>query len=85
MIRPYLRGIINGKKTQGEQKVDSGNTVIDYKGQGEQKIQLIMINNVISSKDSDKIRTIRTKSSNIEIMMSNETDEIIEDLFESIL
>ena len=44
-----------------------------------------MINNVISSKDSDKIRTIRTKSSNIEIMMSNETDEIIEDLFESIL
>ena len=85
MIRPYLRGIINGQKTQGEQKVDSGNTVIDYKGQGEQKIQLIMINNVISSKDSDKIRTIRTKSSNIEIMMSNETDEIIEDLFESIL
>ena len=85
MIRPYLRDIINGQKTQGEQKVDSGNTVIDYKGQGEQKIQLIMINNVISSKDSDKIRTIRTKSSNIEIMMSNETDEIIEDLFESIL
>ena len=84
MIRPYLRDIINGQKTQGEQKVDSGNTVIDYKGQGEQKIQLIMINNVISSKDSDKIRTIRTKSNNIEIMMSNETDEIVEDLFESI-
>ena len=82
MIRPYLR---DGHKTQGEQKVHSGNTVIDYKSQGEQKIQLIMIINVISSKDSDKTRTIRTKSHNIEIMMSNETDGIIEDLFEFVL
>ena len=39
MIRPYLRGIINGHKTQGEQKVHPGNTVIYYKSQGEQKIQ----------------------------------------------
>ena len=44
-----------------------------------------MVINFISSKDSDEIRTMRTKSNNIEIMMGNETDEIIEELFESLL
>ena len=39
------------------------------------KIQLIM---VINSKDS-------TKSNNVEIKMDNQTDEIIEELFESLL
>ena len=39
-----------------------------------------MIINFISSKDSDEIRTMHTKSNNIEIMMDNETDEIIEEL-----
>ena len=38
MIRPYLRDIINDHKTQGECKVHSGNTVIDYKTQEEWKI-----------------------------------------------
>ena len=32
-----------------------------------------------------KIRTMITKSHHMEIMMGNETDEIIEELFESIL
>ena len=32
--------------------------------------------NFISSEDSDEIRTMRTKSNNIQIMMGNETDEI---------
>ena len=41
--------------------------------------------NFISSKDSDETRTIHTKSNNVEILMGNETDEIIEDLFESFL
>ena len=46
-----------------------------------------LINNVnfISSKDSDETRTMHTKSNNIEIMMGNETDEIIEELFKSLL
>ena len=86
MIRPYLRDIIiNDHKTQGEWKVHSGNTLIDYKTPGEWKIQLAMIIDFISSKDSDEIRTMQTKSNNIEIMMGNETDEIIEELFESLL
>ena len=40
--------------------------------------------NFISSKDSDEIRTMHTKSNNIEIMIGNERDEIIEELFESL-
>ena len=41
--------------------------------------------NFISFKDSGETRTIHTKSHNIEIMMGNETDEIIENRFESLL
>ena len=80
MVRPYLRDIINNHKTQGAWKFYSGNEVIDYKIQGELKIQLTMNINFISSKDSDEIRTMHTKSNNMEIMMGNETDEIIEEL-----
>ena len=41
--------------------------------------------NLISSKDSEETRTMHTKSHNIEIMMGNETDEIIKKIFESAL
>ena len=85
LIRPYLRDIINDNKTQGEWKAHSGNEVIDYKTQGEWKIQLTMVTNFISFKDSDEIRTMRTESNNIEIVMGNETVEIIEELFESFM
>ena len=57
----------------------------NHKTQGEWKVQLIMIINFMYSKDSDGIRTMLTKSNNIEIMMGNEADEIIEELFESLL
>ena len=85
MIRPYLRDIINDHKTQGDWKVHSGNTAIDYKTQGEWKIQLAMIIKFIFSKYSDEIRTMHTRSNNIEIMMGNETDEIIKEPFKSLL
>ena len=39
----------------------------------------------MSSKDSDETRTMHTKSNNIEIMIGNETDEIIRELFQSLL
>ena len=55
----------------------------DHKTQSEWKIQLTMQINFISSKDSEETRNKHTKSYNIEIMMGNETDEIIEKLFES--
>ena len=58
--------------------------IIDYKTQGEWKIQLTVSINFISSNDSGETRNLHTKSNNIEIMIDNETDEIIEELFESL-
>ena len=37
----------------------------------------------ISSTDSDETQTMHTKSNDVEVMMGSETDEIIEDLFDS--
>ena len=85
MIRPYLSDIINDHETQGEWRIHSGNTITEYKTQGEWKIHLTMAINLISSKDSDETRTMHTKSNNVEIMMGSETDEIIKELFKSIL
>ena len=41
--------------------------------------------NFFSSKDSEETHTMNTKDDNVEIMMGNEADEIIEELFESLL
>ena len=40
--------------------------------------------NFISSKDLKKIRTMHTKSYNIQIMMGSETNNSIKELFESL-
>ena len=49
------------------------------------KLKVTMQINFISSKDSEETRTMNTKSSNIGIIMGNETDEIIKKLFDSLL
>ena len=87
MIRPYLSYIINDYKTPKKSRVHSHNELIDYKTYqyGEWKIQLTMLINFIFSKDSDETRNIHTKSNNIEIMMGREADDIIDELFESLL
>ena len=85
MIRPYLSGIINDHKTQGEWRIHSGNTITEHKTQGEWKIHLTMAINFISSKDSDETGTMHAKSNNVEIMMDSETDEIIKELLKSFL
>ena len=48
-----------------------------HKSEEEWKIKLTLAINFMSSKDSEETRTMHTKSHNIEIMMGNETDEII--------
>ena len=85
MIKPYFGNIINDHKTQGACRVYSGDSIINHKTQSEWKIHLTMAINFISSKDSDETRTMHTKSDNVEIMMGSETDEIIEELFKSLL
>ena len=48
------------------------------------KIQLAIQINFISSKDLRKSCTINTRSDNIKTMMASETNDIIEELFESL-
>ena len=50
----------------------------DHKARGEWKIHLTIASNFISSKDSEKTHTMHSKSDKAEIMIGNETDEIIE-------
>ena len=50
---------------------------------GEWKIQLTMQITLISSLDTGEIRTMNSKSDNVEIAMGNEADDIIKELFES--
>ena len=57
----------------------------DHKTIREWKIQLTMQINFISHKDSKETRSMYTKSRNIKIMEGNKTDEIIDELFESLL
>ena len=85
MIKPYLSDKINDHKTNGLVGYHSGNKLWVEETPSQCKIQLTMAINVISSTDSDEFRTMHTKSNNVEIMIGSETDEIIEDLFESFL
>ena len=69
MIRPYLVDMIN-----------------DYKNKGEWIIRLSAEINFTSSKpDSDETRIIHTESDNLEIMIGSDTNDVIKDLFRSLL
>ena len=85
MIKPYLSDIINNHKALGLVRYHSGNKSWLEKPSSEWKIQLTMAINFIFSIDSDETQTMRTKSNNVEIMMGSETDEVMEDFFESFL
>ena len=63
----------------------SNDLIDNQKSQGEWKIQLTMAINFISSEDSDETRTMHAKSGNIEILIGNEINESIEQLFNSLL
>ena len=85
MIKPYLSDLINNHKTHGLARYHSGNKSWVEKTSSEWKIQLIMAINFLSSKDSDETRTMHTKSNNVEIVIGSETNEIMKDLFVSVL
>ena len=51
---------------------------------GEWKIQLTMTIDFISSKDSNETWIIHSMSNSLEIMTVSKTDEIIEELFDSL-
>ena len=69
LIEPYLRELIN-----------------DHKNKGGWKIQLTAQINFISSRlGSDETRVMHTRSVNEEFMNGSDTDEIIKELFKSLL
>ena len=49
------------------------------------KIQLTIVINIISSKDPDEKRVMHSKSDNIEIIIYNKADDVVEELFQSLL
>ena len=57
----------------------------DHKTQGEWEIKLTIAINFLSSKDTNETHIIHSKSDIIEIMIGNETNKIIEELFDSLL
>ena len=57
----------------------------DKRKKGEWKIQLIMKINFISSKNVNETGDMHSKSDNYEIMMGANTNEIIKNLFNSLL
>ena len=58
----------------------------EYKQNGEWKVQLTIEVNFISLKPgSDETRIMYTRSDNIEIMFGDDNDDIIEQVFESLL
>ena len=73
MIRPCLRDLINDHKPTMELTNKANNSDTE---RGEWKIQLIMQNNCISSKDFEEICSIYSASTNIDIFLSSGTDDI---------
>ena len=57
----------------------------EHKNKDEWKIQINMSINFISLKDSDEVRTMYTKSENVDIMTGVDTNDVVEDLFKSTL
>ena len=57
----------------------------NHKTQNEWKIQLSLTINFVSSKDFKETRTIYTNSDNTDIIIGYETDQIIEEFFNSLL
>ena len=66
-IRPYLKGIINNLKKSGTWKVELTKT----------------INFFSSEDDNDEEHVMHSKSNNINIMISDEADEVTKKLFDT--
>ena len=82
MIKPYLKDLINDHIPVMElgNEEDNSDTV-----RGEWKVQLVMQNNCISTKDFEETRTIYSASKSVEILMDSHTDDVIDRLFDTTL
>ena len=61
------------------------NIINDLKKCDTWKIQLTIVIDLISSKDADEECVMYSKTDNIEFIIYDNTDEVVEELFESLL
>ena len=82
MIKPYLKDLINDHIPVMElgNEEDNSDTV-----RGEWKVQLVMQNNCISTKDFEETRTIYSASKPVEVFMGTDTDCAIDRHFDTTL
>ena len=82
MIKPYLKDLINDHIPVMElgNEEDNSDTV-----RGEWKVQLVMQNNCISTKDFEETQTIYSASKPVEIFMGTDTDDTIDRFFDTFL
>ena len=74
MIRPYLRNLINDHKPIEKLNNDSG------ADRAEWKIQLVMQNSCISTKNFEETCTIYSGSEPVEICKGSHTEDVIDTL-----
>ena len=82
MIRPYLRDLINDHKPITESYNEKNDSDAD---RAEWKIQLVMQNSCISTRNFEETRTIYSTSKQVEIFMNSDTEDVIDTLFNTIL
>ena len=90
MIRPYLRNLVNYHKpktrlSNEENNSDTNETNNNDDERGEWKIQLVMQNNCISTKNFEDTRTIYSASRPAEVFMGTDTNDTIDALFDTLL
>ena len=79
MIGPYLRDLINGHKPTEELNNDGDSERVEW------KVQVVMQNNCISTKDFEETQTIYSASKPVEIFMGTDTDDTIDRFFDTFL
>ena len=88
MIRPYLKDLINEHIPTMELNNNNNNNNSNNNNdtdRAEWKIQLTMLNSCISTKSFEDTRTIYSKSEPVEIYMGNDTENVIDTLFNTLL
>ena len=82
LIRPYLRDLMNNHKPTEKINNNANNSDTE---RGKWKIQIIMQNNCISTRNFEDTRTIYSASKPVETFMGSDTNEAIGKLFNTLL
>ena len=89
MIRSYLRDLINEHRPTVElnnnNSNNNSNNNNNNNNRAEWEIQLTMQNSYISTKSFEETRTLCTKSEALEVFMGSDTEDVIDQLFNTFL